>query len=243
MIGIYKITNKINGKTYVGQSIDIKRRFNEHRYISSESNESLKLAYKKYGRENFEFEVIEECSEEMLNEREIYYIKILKPKYNRTAGGTGCLNHRVDKKTRMILSQKAKQQWKNMSEEEKQYRIKHNLKTPIGHYVSEETKEKLRQCNLGKKQSKETIEKRKQTFIKKKENGYVQTNASHRKKVICIETGEIFQSLKEAETKYNLTSLCNHLKGKQKTCKGKHYEYYHENSSVTTNDDECNRVG
>lgn len=244
MIGIYKITNKINGKSYIGQSINIERRFREHKYISSETNQSLIKAYKKYGRENFEFEMLEKCTLENLNQREMFYIKTLKPQYNRTSGGDGSPKHIVSEKTRKILSQKAKEQWNRLPEEEKQRIIKHNLKKPkIGHLVSKETREKLRQHNLGKKQSKETIEKRKQTFIEKKKSGYIQTNENHKKKVICIETGEIFESLKEATKKYNLTTLCGHLKGKYETCKGKHYKYYQEDCSVTTNDDECNRVG
>lgn len=244
MIGIYKITNKVNGKAYIGQSINIERRFREHKYISSETNQSLVRAYKKYGRENFEFEVLEECTLDNLNEREIFYINTLKPQYNRTSGGDGSPKHIISEETRKILSKKAKEQWERLPEEDKQRIIKHNLKKPkIGHLVSKETREKLRQHNLGKKQSKETIEKRKQTFIEKRKNGYVQNNEKHKKKVICIETGEIFNSLKEAGIKYNLTTLCGHLKGKYKTCKGKHYKYYQENCSVTTNDDECNRVG
>ena len=239
MIGIYKITNKINGKTYIGQSNNIERRFKEHKWKSKETNKSLKLAYEKYGLENFEFSILELCKLEELNDKEIYYIKKEKPKYNRTTGGQGSPNHIVDDETKKILRQKGRNHWNNMSEENKQKIIKNNLKgQPIGHKVSKETRLKLRKCNLGKKQSKETIEKRKQTIIEKKKNGYIQTNEGHKKPIKCLETGEIFTSLKEAETKYNLTTLCGHLKGKYKTCKGYHYKY----CSVTTNRDECSDV-
>jgi len=243
MIGIYLIRNKTNNHKYVGQSKDIKKRIISHRCISHEKNIPLKKAYNKYGLDNFEFKVLEECSIEELDNKEIEWIKKIKPEYNLTSGGNGSPSHNVSEETRKVLSEKSKNQWKTMSEETKN-KILSNLKPPkVGHYVSEKTKEKLRQCNLGKKQSQETIEKRKQTFIKMKENGYVQTNGNHRKKVICIETNEIFNSLKDAQSKYNLTSLCRHLKGKQKSCGGKHFKYYQEDSSVTTNDDECNRVG
>lgn len=244
MIGIYKITNKINNKCYIGQSNNIKRRKNEHRCIEHETNESLKKAYIKYGLENFKFEILEECKLEELNVKEKYWIDLLKPQYNRTSGGDGSPNHKVSDKTKEILKQKGKEFWKNLDDEIKNKIITQNLKGPkIGHLVSEETRGKLRQHNLGKKQSKETVEKRKQTMIEKKKNGYVQTNGNHRKKVICIETGEIFESLKEAEDKYNLSTLCGHLKGRYETCKGNHYEYYKDNSSVTTNPDECKDVG
>lgn len=48
MIGIYKITNNINGKFYIGKSNNIKRRFGEHRAPNHETNFNLKRAFKKY---------------------------------------------------------------------------------------------------------------------------------------------------------------------------------------------------
>jgi group I intron endonuclease len=68
---IYKTTNLINGKIYVGQS----KHNNKHYYGSGTY---IKLAMKKYGKENFKKEVIEECtSYEQMNERELYWIKTL----------------------------------------------------------------------------------------------------------------------------------------------------------------------
>lgn len=74
MIGIYRITNLINGKSYIGQSRDIQRRFWDHRCISHEGNRHLKHAMLKYGKECFKYEVLEECKADQLDEREIYYI-------------------------------------------------------------------------------------------------------------------------------------------------------------------------
>lgn len=90
MIGIYKITNKINGKFYIGQSNDIERRFQEHCIKWKTSRIPVDLAIHKYGKKNFSFEVIEECALEKLNEREIYWIQTLdavKKGYNCTEGG------------------------------------------------------------------------------------------------------------------------------------------------------------
>ena len=67
--GIYKITNLINGHIYIGQSINIERRFREHK---NGSELIVDKAIKKYGVENFSFDIIEECSECMLDERERY---------------------------------------------------------------------------------------------------------------------------------------------------------------------------
>ena len=72
MIGIYKIENKINGKIYIGQSIHIERRWQEHCRPSTSS--MIANAIKEYGKENFTFEVLEECSAEELNTKEEEYI-------------------------------------------------------------------------------------------------------------------------------------------------------------------------
>ena len=105
MIGIYKIENLINGKVYIGQSINIQERWNEHKLINSRTSKNalkkqkypLYLAFQKYGLENFSFEVLEECSLEELDTKEQFYIKkynsyIDFPNsngYNLTLGGDG----------------------------------------------------------------------------------------------------------------------------------------------------------
>ena len=88
---IYKITNLINGKIYIGQTNNPTRRFQEHR-AKGYRNENEKILYKafdKYGIENFSFEIVEET--ENYNEREQYWIKFynsLAPYgYNMTEGG------------------------------------------------------------------------------------------------------------------------------------------------------------
>lgn len=92
--GIYKITNLINGHIYIGQSIDIERRWynHKHRHIHSK-NSPLYQAFRKYGINNFQFEIIEECDISLLNEKEIYWIRYynsFKNGYNATIGGDGC---------------------------------------------------------------------------------------------------------------------------------------------------------
>lgn len=73
MVGIYKIENLINHKIYIGQSIHIKRRWMEHCIPSSDS--IISKAIHKYGKENFAFDILEECKVEELDEKEAYYIK------------------------------------------------------------------------------------------------------------------------------------------------------------------------
>ena len=94
MIGIYKITNKVNGKIYIGQSITIKNRWKQHinEAKNNRNNAALYLAMRKYGIDNFSFEVIEECDIKFLNEREIYWINFYNSfegeGYNMTPGGS-----------------------------------------------------------------------------------------------------------------------------------------------------------
>lgn len=99
--GIYKITNQINGKVYIGQSIDIKDRWQEHKreafkQDSYKYNYPLYQAIRKYGLENFTFEILEECLFEELNQKEIEYISLYESYppdngkgYNQNPGGGG----------------------------------------------------------------------------------------------------------------------------------------------------------
>lgn len=96
MIGyIYKVTNRINGKIYIGQTIQsIKDRWYRHCGKSgiseAEMRMHLKRAILKYGKENFDVEILEECLQEDLNEREKYYIRYFNSYndgYNSTEGG------------------------------------------------------------------------------------------------------------------------------------------------------------
>ena len=90
MIGIYKFTNKTNGKSYIGQSTNIERRYKEHKTRKCE-NTLFHDAISEYGFENFDFSVIEICNAKELNDKEIYYIKeyntLFPNGYNLSEGG------------------------------------------------------------------------------------------------------------------------------------------------------------
>lgn len=93
-IGIYKYQNKINGKIYIGQSIQIEERFRQHLYDSTRCsiNEvtGIDFAICKYGIENFDFSILEQCNIEQLDEKERYWIAYYDSYnngYNRTPGG------------------------------------------------------------------------------------------------------------------------------------------------------------
>ena len=85
---IYKITNQINGKVYIGQTNNLERRYKEH-WFRYDREQPLYQAFNKYGRENFKMEPIELT--ENYNEREQYWIAFYdsynKGGYNATKGG------------------------------------------------------------------------------------------------------------------------------------------------------------
>lgn len=95
---IYKITNTINSKSYIGQTIqNVKERFYQHcatKCSKAVSNMAIHRAIKKYGKSNFTVEVIEEIDSANLNDRERYWIKYYNSYnngYNSTKGGQdGC---------------------------------------------------------------------------------------------------------------------------------------------------------
>ena len=80
--GVYKITNTVNGKIYVGSSKDIKSRWYQHRNRLNENkhgNAYLQNAWNKHGAKSFKFEVIEECNPNVQFEREQFYLNELNP--------------------------------------------------------------------------------------------------------------------------------------------------------------------
>ena len=124
--GIYKIENQVNQKVYIGQSTNIATRWRRHRSEANNLNNSYPLyrAMRKYGLENFSFEIIEECSREDLDSRERYWIKKFDSYYNgynSTLGGHSkrgyslsesfkekCRNRRHTQETKQRMSISAK---------------------------------------------------------------------------------------------------------------------------------------
>ena len=91
--GIYKITNLITDECYVGQSVDIYKRWNDHCKcglgIDTPPGNKLYKAIQEYGLDNFTFELLTECKQAELNEKEKYFIELYQADtfgYNSTGG-------------------------------------------------------------------------------------------------------------------------------------------------------------
>ena len=170
--GIYKITNKVNGKVYIGQSVDIRGRWYHYKaYKNGKKYKEgcityLERAFDKYGIENFSFEVILECHPDCLNLPEVFLICEYNSAdenygYNVQSGGKSA--GPVDSRTREKLS-KARHGKKHSPETKEKIG-----KGRFGKRQSPESRERMRQAKIGKKLSSETKEKMRQakTGIKK----------------------------------------------------------------------------
>lgn len=134
-IGIYGIQNKINGNIYVGKTgMNFGDRWDSHRTLLSGGkhfNQYLQRAWDKYGEDNFEFIVIEDCNVDELDEKERYYIKLYREQdlsYNLADGGEGG----------SFLG-------KHLSEETKRKIGEKNRINMTGRKLSEDTKQKMSQ--------------------------------------------------------------------------------------------------
>ena len=152
--GIYKITNLVNSKFYIGSAVNIISRWSKHKSklnLNKHHSPKLQNSWNKYGVDNFKFEIIEECDKEKLIEREQYYIDLyvsFNVGYNCTPKAGNTLGKICSVETRNKI-RKALMGNKNF----------------LGHFHSNETKNRLRESSkgntncLGRKISKETRDK------------------------------------------------------------------------------------
>lgn len=184
---IYKTTNLINGKIYIGQ--DSK---NNNKYLGS--GDLLKKAIKKYGKENFKKEILETCSSQLeLDEKERLYIFELNSTdknigYNISVGGRNgtTLNRKMSNETKKKMSDAklgikfTDEHKENLSKsrigkilsDETKKKMSDSQKLVIRKPMSEETKEKIRKTKKGIKLSKETKEKMSKSHMGDKNHFY-----------------------------------------------------------------------
>ena len=144
---IYKITNKIDGKFYIGSTNNLMKRYYTHiSDIRSDRKTCVKLirAVSKYGEKNFKFEIICECSTKEVLKFEQKYLNILKPDYNVAMIAGSNLGIKRTEEVKLKKSASQKENWKDES-----YRVKHlenlskNWKSGTSHKMAKLTDEQV----------------------------------------------------------------------------------------------------
>lgn len=199
--GIYCIENTIDKKRYIGKSVNIPKRWREHKSLLRKGchhNRHLQSAWNLYGEKAFNFKVLEYAEPKKLDELEITYISEYKAfgekGYNFTMGGNGgLLGMPKTEETRRKISEANKGR-RHTPEEKEQ--VSKALK---GRKLTEEHRQKISEAN----------------------------KTNHIKTVLCVETGQVFNSLIEAGAYFktassNIGHACN---GKQERAKGYHFTY------------------
>ena len=153
-IGIYKITNPI-GESYIGQAIDIERRWSTHRNENYWKYYKLYDSFRKYGVDEHTFEVQKECLREDLNKLERHY----QEEFDTVDNGLNHIYQEADEAPR-VFSEESKRKMseakKNMSEETK----RKMSEAQKGKKHSEETKRKMSEARKGKKRPPMTEEQK-----------------------------------------------------------------------------------
>lgn len=215
---IYKIINRVNGKIYIGQTVQkLEERIRKH-FSRAKTEIQYKYplvnAIRKYGENNFDYETIEIVDAlEKLNEREVYWIRYynsISPNgYNATEGGEGTEGYKHKEKDKLKMK-----------------------KLKINKYNGENNP------FYGKRHSQAQIEKWKQERKGRKLTEEWKANISKtrkRKKIINLDTGEVFESIRHvcrhygkdpnSGTAWAISNVCN-KKPKYKTVLGYRFEYY-----------------
>lgn len=232
---VYKYTNSVNQKVYIGQTkctLEERAQSNGRNY-----RECRKFynAIQKYGWENFVAEILEDgLTLEEANERERFYIQEYNSTddrygYNIDIGGR---QEKMSDETKAIISRNAKQRYQDPTN------------NPMyGKTHSEETKALMSECKRGALNpmygKKWTDKQREMCGTRGKKLNIsperlfemsrwaVELGRRNAKQIRCIEDDLLFSSLGKAAEYYsvNPATLCGQLNGRQKTCRGKHFEY------------------
>ena len=172
--GIYLLTNLLNKDQYVGQSIDLGKRFTKYftlSYIKNRNTLVISRALIKYGYANFSISILEYCDKDILNEKEQHYMDIIKPVYNtlKIAGSSSGYKHSQESKDKRSLSLKGKYTGINSplfgrTHTEQTKELMSSMRKAQDNYFygkthTDESKELIRQKATGRKHLPSTLEK------------------------------------------------------------------------------------
>lgn len=224
MIGIYKITSPI-GRIYVGQSIDVVLRFQTYKKLKCKSQLRVYNSFVKYGVENHTFEIIEECSVDLLNERERYWQDFYEV---LGKNGLNCNLVSTDNSPKVLSDEMKSRISASLTgfrhTEESRAKISKGL---TGRPVSQETRFKISESNKNKHRSPETARKISEALkgrkipkdvIEKRRKSQSGSNSAHARIVLNTENGVFYGCIKEAAECYgiNKSTLNNFLIGHRK---------------------------
>lgn len=248
-IGVYQI--KINDKTYVGSTTkSFKERLSIHlRKLKGgkHENKHLQNAYNKYGKDFLEFSILEVVkNKEDCIPCEQKWIDKIRPEYNilpkagsrlgikateetkrklskSSMGNKNALGYKHTDEAKFIMSQKRQGKTHSKITKMKMSNQRIGNKFSLGFKHTEETKAKRSQSLMGHKTSDETRDKIRQSHMGKKysDESKAKMSESQKKSVICINTGEIFTSIKEASFYYRASQISKCCRGEQESS-GKH---------------------
>lgn len=189
LIGIYKITSP-SGKVYIGQSVDINRRFGTYKSLRSSVKTSVKLyrSFLKYGVDKHTFEILDLCTKQDLNKYERFYQQV----YNSISNGLNCVLTGCDGKPRenQPMTEKQKMQISKVHK---------------GKVLSKETIDKIKTARANQ-------------IITKDHKENISKNSGSARIVLDTLTGVFYNSVLEASRYYPIkanTLVCN-LSGKNK---------------------------
>lgn len=204
---IYKATNKINGKVYIGQSHkSLEERMRRHKNDSTRQDSYFYRAIRKYGWENFSWEIIDTAkTDEELNQKEIYWIQYYESFDNKEKGynSTSGADHNYK-----LTQEECQKRSQRVSGEKNPMYGKPG--TWLGKKFSEEHKKHLS----------ESLKGRKTPWCTGKNHWLA-------KAVINLNTGEIFDTIQEAADAYHVSrdSISKQINGQTKNCNGFKWQF------------------